>query len=280
MKGVSVLLIVLIAQSVSAQEIYKWKDDKGQWNFSQTPPKGSGEKTGFRSKPLRLPRDTPCTPFKIGEARQPISENPGVDSPVAFGAMRLTMLDGNQGSSRFAWKVVVKNIAGRSVYVAAQIKLRDCDLQLVASETSKLTAINAYQEQVLEGLIKVHGPKGLKVGRFDIELGMPSETKSQNPEISRPESKAEVVVVWSELRIGSGSEMWLRGRLYNPSSKPARNVRVIPNLIGKHGTRPPSTPITLHPSDIPPASFVNFNGRVLLFADADITANPTVEWNP
>lgn len=36
-----VLLPVLCASVASAQDIYKWKDDKGQWHFSQTPPTGA-----------------------------------------------------------------------------------------------------------------------------------------------------------------------------------------------------------------------------------------------
>jgi len=33
-----VVLLVLFASTASAQQIYKWKDGKGQWHFSNTPP--------------------------------------------------------------------------------------------------------------------------------------------------------------------------------------------------------------------------------------------------
>ena len=36
----AVIFSLLFASSLSAQEIYKWKDEKGQWRFSQTPPIG------------------------------------------------------------------------------------------------------------------------------------------------------------------------------------------------------------------------------------------------
>ena len=34
------VLAVLFAQSASAQQIYKWKDEKGQWHYSDFLPNG------------------------------------------------------------------------------------------------------------------------------------------------------------------------------------------------------------------------------------------------
>lgn len=36
----SVAASLLFASSIGAQQIYKWKDEKGEWHFSQTPPAG------------------------------------------------------------------------------------------------------------------------------------------------------------------------------------------------------------------------------------------------
>ncbi len=35
-----VVLAVLFAQSALAQQFYKWKDQKGQWHYSDFPPSG------------------------------------------------------------------------------------------------------------------------------------------------------------------------------------------------------------------------------------------------
>lgn len=35
------ILSLLLASFLNAQTIYKWKDEKGQWHFSQTPPAGA-----------------------------------------------------------------------------------------------------------------------------------------------------------------------------------------------------------------------------------------------
>ncbi len=92
-----------------------------------------------------------------------------------------------------------------------------------------------------------------------------------------PRPEADVMVARYVLQI-RGSEMWLVGRVFNRGLKPARNVRINPNLTGKHGTRPPGMTIYLN-SDVPPTSFAEFQGRVALFADPEITAQPTAEWN-
>ena len=37
-KSILIACLLAIAGTLNAQDIYKWKDDKGQWHFSQTPP--------------------------------------------------------------------------------------------------------------------------------------------------------------------------------------------------------------------------------------------------
>jgi len=36
-----VVLVVLFAQSALAQQFYKWKDQKGEWHYSDFPPSGA-----------------------------------------------------------------------------------------------------------------------------------------------------------------------------------------------------------------------------------------------
>ena len=50
-----VVLAVLFAQSVLAQQFYKWKDEKGQWHYSDFPPSGvTAEKLGTGDTPETL----------------------------------------------------------------------------------------------------------------------------------------------------------------------------------------------------------------------------------
>jgi hypothetical protein len=50
-----VVLAVLFAQSALAQQFYKWKDEKGQWHYSDFPPSGvTAEKLGTGDTPETL----------------------------------------------------------------------------------------------------------------------------------------------------------------------------------------------------------------------------------
>ena len=95
----------------------------------------------------------------------------------------------------------------------------------------------------------------------------------------KPRPEADVIIVQYGLA-GNGGEMWLVGRVFNRGLKPAHNVRINPNLVSRYGTRPPANMVYLTPSDIPPTSFADFEGRVALYSDLEISARPTVEWDP
>ena len=88
------------------------------------------------------------------------------------------------------------------------------------------------------------------------------------------------MIIVNHVLQATGTEMWLVGRVFNRGLKPAHNVRIKPNLIGKYGTRPPAITLYLASSDISPTSFADFEGRVALYSDTDISARPIVEWDP
>jgi hypothetical protein len=48
-----------------------------------------------------------------------------------------------------------------------------------------------------------------------------------------PRAEADVVAVRCELRVLGGAELWLVGRVFNRGLKPARNVRLLPNLTNR-----------------------------------------------
>ena len=112
-----------------------------------------------------------------------------------------------------------------------------------------------------------------------LALSLPAfgQVKYQFNDTPRPD--ADVIIV-NHLLQATGTEMWLVGRVFNRGLKPAHNVRIKPNLISKYGTRPPAITVYLAPSDIPPTSFADFEGRVSLYSDTDIGARPIVEWDP
>jgi len=77
----------------------------------------------------------------------------------------------------------------------------------------------------------------------------------------RPSPEANVMVVEHSLRQGSSAEIYLVGRVFNRGLKSARNVRIVYLIRNPDGAQLPGNPIYLTPSDIPPTSYADFQGR-------------------
>ncbi len=84
----SIVLLVLFASTASAQQIFKWKDKKGQWHFSDTPPPGV---TAKKVKGLDIsPKSSPATfPYAKPEQSQPVSSPRKIMVPFTGGANRV-----------------------------------------------------------------------------------------------------------------------------------------------------------------------------------------------
>jgi hypothetical protein len=96
----------------------------------------------------------------------------------------------------------------------------------------------------------------------------------------RPSADANVMVVSHSLRQGSSAEMYLVGRVFNRGLKPARNVRVVYSIRNPDGAQLPGNPIYLTPSDIPPTSYADFQGRLpALFDPREYLVQVNAEWD-
>jgi hypothetical protein len=61
MKPIVWVVLFLFTLPSGAQQVYKWKDDKGRWQFTDTPPPTSGaEKTNIPNRPQRAPEAAPA----------------------------------------------------------------------------------------------------------------------------------------------------------------------------------------------------------------------------
>ncbi len=96
----------------------------------------------------------------------------------------------------------------------------------------------------------------------------------------RPSPEANVMVVSHSLRQGPSAEMYLVGRVFNRGLKPARNVRVVYSIRNPTGAQLPGNPIYLTPSDVPPTSYADFEGRLpALFDPREYFVHVTAEWD-
>jgi hypothetical protein len=95
-----------------------------------------------------------------------------------------------------------------------------------------------------------------------------------------PSPEANVIVVWHSLHQGSSAELYLRGRVFNRGLKPARNVRIVYSIRNQSGAQLPGNPIYLTPSDIPPTSFADFQGRLpAIFDPREYFIQVSAEWD-
>jgi hypothetical protein len=114
------VLILLFSNAVAvAQSIYAWKDEKGQWYFSDVVPPGMSAKKML--DPLPKPESTPATsqtqpdasPLAIGKSQEkafsnlPIADS--LDIPPAASALRWLLISRRsaqaqtENSRRFSW---------------------------------------------------------------------------------------------------------------------------------------------------------------------------------
>jgi len=97
----------------------------------------------------------------------------------------------------------------------------------------------------------------------------------------KPSPEANVMVVWHSLHQGPSAELYLRGRVFNRGLKPARNVRIVYSIRSlSGGAQLPGNPIYLTPSDIPPTSFADFQGRLpAIFDPREYFVQVSAEWD-
>ncbi|HEY1268718.1 MAG TPA: DUF4124 domain-containing protein [Candidatus Binatia bacterium] len=228
------------------QDVFKWLDEKGQWKFSNTPPPDPpSPRDAIES--LAQPTGS-CVPFAMGEARQLkpsalVSNHPYV-APLGF---QLKLIDINQQSARFAWRLQVKNWGSRQETIYGNIKLLDCaGFQLSEANLSN-TAAASGKVLELSGQISVYGKMADKVGRFTIAVSSTNPPQAPTERIpaypTYPGSQGygtgtgyggfgygartgSYVTVVSTQVDGSPGNMYVSGDVLNSGSDVAINIRV------------------------------------------------------
>ena len=95
----------------------------------------------------------------------------------------------------------------------------------------------------------------------------------------RPSPDANVVVVFHNVRPGSGVDWYVSGRVFNRGLKAAKNVRVIYE-VRRSGMVMYTGAVPTTPEDIPPTSFADFDGRIPIYFDPrDHTVQVRAEWS-
>lgn len=271
------VFLFFFAPSLSAQTIYKWKDEKGQWHFSQTPPAG-GQKIERRELPMPLPyeipQDEPCAPFKAGETRKPKAARPSVETPyLQIVGSEVRLLEAGKSSSKFSWKMRARNTAPQSETVQGVLTLLNCELFPIAIDKSELATIPGGSEITLSGTKTIVGDLASNVGRFNIGLGHLEKTATEPTEKNLPYSKPRVAVIATNLYRASDSNIYFSGEVYNAGSAVARNVKVSFTIKNENGNVVDRGTVSVEPSDLKPGGSAIFQKRI-----PGITQPPGHSW--
>lgn len=269
MNHASILLVVffLMPSLSPAQQIYKWKDEKGNWRFSDTPPpnaQGVEQRSMPQSLPYEMPKDEPCSVFKVGKTRKPKAARPSSDVPyLQIADFELRLLEAGNDSSKFSWKLTVRNTSPQRERVQGVVTLLNCEQFPIATDKSDVTAVAGGAEQIINGSKIIFGESSRKVGRFNISLGrLEPPPVQQPPQAASSQLKARVSVIASNLYRASDSNIYFSGEVYNAGSAVARNVKVSFAIKNESGVPVEKNIVTVEPSDLKPGGSGVFQKRV------------------
>ncbi len=265
------LLLCLFASDAGTQQVYKWKDEKGQWRFSQTPPpntQGVEQRSMPQSLPYEMPKDEPCSVFKVGEVRKPKAVRPSFDVPyLQIKEFELRLLEASKGYSKFSWRITVQNTAPQRERVQGIVTLLNCEMFPIVTDKSDLIAIGGGEEQIINGSKIISGESSNKVGRFNVSLGRVEPATAQQPPAKAPSYlKPRVSVIATNLYRANDSGIYFSGEVYNAGSAVARNVKVSFTIKNESGIAIEHGIVPVEPSDLKPGGSAIFQKRVFMLS--------------
>ena len=233
------VLAVLFAQSASAQQIYKWKDEKGQWHYSDFLPSGvTVEKVEIGHSPQEL-ASQPSFPLAAEQEKPKDSSDlstqvgPGVDPLGSVSRRLLVFPPFDPGKPLSEW-----------IPVESFDSVAEC-------ERTKALQIGGA---VVEGTDRVEFVDFRRLNSRCISL---AEFK--------PRKEANVIV--SVTTLGSdpgGFSTWVvYGRVFNGGQTTAQNVVVSYRVRDVRGIIYANGEILPASKDIPPLTFAEYRGQIL-----------------
>jgi hypothetical protein len=242
------LAIVLAMPFLShAQDIYKHKDEKGQWKFSNTPPL---EQREMAAPMLQAAGD--CAPFKLGEARDVNSTRSATHPHLEATYVQVKLVDINRDVYRFAWRVYVRNSSSQEENVFGDMEYLDCsgfrlgghnirNTRVAARQTMEITGNDPIMGKMAHtaGRVAVairavtiggkspknppanqSGPQGVEIQKDDKGQWKVSNTPSSDPDPSSPVASFQPAANCAPLKIGETREV----KLSAPSLAPNLDI--------------------------------------------------------
>jgi hypothetical protein len=169
LRHLPLLALLFLPIRAAAQDIYKYKDERGQWKFTNAPPSDLSHQGSIAPVP-----GPDCTPFKVGETRQLHLSTIWQSSPplevVGFGLRLIEIVSAPRDSAQFEWRLQMRNSATYQDHFWGTVKFLDCS-GFVLGEASLPTRL-VPPGPVVEffGRAKVVGAMSSKIGVFDLAV--------------------------------------------------------------------------------------------------------------
>jgi len=277
-------ILFAAANAPAAEDVYKWKDEKGQWKFSNTPPPPEHNQSDTIA-PLSQDGGN-CTPFTMGEARElksPRSSNPDLQ----IIGVQVKLVDVSNQVAKFSWKLQLRNLSNQTENVTGNVNFLDCTGFLLGRGSLNATRLAAGQTIELAGDGSTWGKMAHNVGRFNVELsGMPMTSRTQQsvyPSASgytAPRMDFGLVrLLWSRLE-GVVGESYVAGEVVNSGPGTANNVAVKVTVTSRQGTVAATGTAEVEPATLPPGARGSFRQRVTILAIEGHRATVEPQWWP
>lgn len=269
-------LFFLLPSIGLAQQIYKWKDENGQWRFSQTPPPDAAkieEQSQGRAT-------ISCSTFKPGEIRQAGEYPPSPEFPhLMVVDLQVRLLESKKERATFSWKMVVRNSSVSRDTVRGALRFMDCKDFPLAKDAIGPEAAPPGQETTITGTKTISGPVAGKVGRFGVSLtGAASKAKAPLSSAAKKKpSPANLKIISARIE-GAPPETYFTGKIVNSGSSVAPNVRVSFTIKTVEGVVATRSSVVPKPADIPPGGEAFFKQRVGLTGSSRYTWSTELDW--
>ena len=229
-----VVLAILFAQSALAQQFYRWKDQKGQWHYSDF-----------------LPSGVTAEKMEIGDTAQKSASQPSVPS---IDEQKKTE-DESDRPTHGASDVDPLRPASKRLLV-----FPPSDPSKPLSEWIPVESLDSVQECSRAKALQIAAL--VATDRDDIRI---SKSRCISLAEFKPSKEANVIVAATYLESDPGGfSTWvLYGRVFNGGQTTARNVLVRYRVRDARGIIYANGEILPASHDIPPLTFAEYRGQIL-----------------
>jgi hypothetical protein len=243
-----VVLLVLFAFTASAQQIYRWKDKKGQWHFADTAPPGV---TAEKVRGLDIsPKSSPATSPYAKPSKSPLAGSGSKEKAVSKLPTERTS-DTPQTGLASRWLLLLPGRRPWQSFDSAEACMR-------------------HREILIKNTVQQVQTRGGSLFSFSPYTG----SHCTSSDAIKPSKEANVIVVSTDL----GRD--LTGRVFNRGQTTAKSVRVKYQVRNTRGKTVSKGSIKTVPSNIEGLMSAEFRRNIQWVSSlSGLSVHTEVDWS-